>query len=155
EIGDMPLSLQAKMLRLLQEQAFERLGGNETVLTDVRLIAATHRDLKAWSEAGKIRPDLYYRLNVFTIHTPPLRERLEDLKPLVHHFVRHYSRDLGKDVREVAPDAFERLCLYAWPGNIRELQSVLKQALLQSSGPTLLAAFLPPLLNEPRRPDQG
>src|SRR5438128_2108973 len=91
EIGDMPLALQAKILRLLQEQAFERLGGSETVRTDVRLIAATHRDLKAWSDEGRFRPDLYYRLGVFTIHLPPLRERGDDLPMLVRHYGRHFS----------------------------------------------------------------
>jgi two-component system nitrogen regulation response regulator GlnG len=143
EIGDMPLALQAKMLRLLQEQAFERVGGNETIYTDVRLIAATHRDLKAWSEEGKFRPDLFYRLGVFTIHLPPLRERGDDLPLLVQHQLRRFSRELGRDVRKVAPEAMARLREYSWPGNIRELQSVLKQALLQSSGAVLLPAFLP------------
>src|SRR4029077_11779894 len=133
EIGDMPLALQAKILRVLQEQAFERLGGNETVRTDVRLIAATHRDLKAWSEEGQFRPDLYYRLSVFTIHLPPLRERGDDLPVLVQHFLRRFSCELGREVREVAAEALERLRAYSWPGNIRELQSVLKQALLRAS----------------------
>src|SRR4051794_1572791 len=100
EIGDMPLALQAKLLRVLQEQAFERVGGNETVRTDVRLIAATHRDLKAWSEEGKFRPDLYYRLGVFTIHLPPLREREDDLLLLVHYYLRRFSRELGREVHE-------------------------------------------------------
>src|SRR5207244_1554455 len=95
EVGDMPPALQAKVLRALQEQAFERVGGNETVRTDVRLIAATHRDLKAWSEEGRFRPDLYYRLSVFTIDLPPLRERGDDLPMLVHHYLRRYGRDLG------------------------------------------------------------
>ena len=131
----MPLALQAKILRVLQEQVFERVGGNETIRTDVRLIAATNRDLKAWSAEGKFRPDLYYRLSVFTIHLPPLRERGDDLPLLVQHFVRRFSRELGRDVREVAPEALERLRSYSWPGNIRELQSVLKQALLQAAGP--------------------
>jgi two-component system, NtrC family, response regulator AtoC len=143
EIGDMPLSLQAKVLRLLQEQAFERVGGNETIRTDVRLIAATHRDLKAWSADGKFRPDLYYRLNVFTIHMPPLRERGDDLPLLVQHYLRRFSHELGREVRQVAPEALARLRGYSWPGNIRELQSVLKQALLQASGTVLLPAFLP------------
>jgi two-component system nitrogen regulation response regulator GlnG len=152
EIGDMPMALQAKLLRLLQEQAFDRIGGNEMVRTDVRLIASTHRDLKECSAEGKFRPDLYYRLNVFTIHLPPLRERLDDLPALVRHYLRRFSRDLGREVREVAPDALERLRRHSWPGNIRELQSVLKQALLQASGPTLLAAFLPAFSEEPIRP---
>src|SRR6516225_9102168 len=103
EIGDMPLAAQAKLLRVLQEQSFERVGGNETIRSDVRLIAATHRDLKAWSEEGKFRPDLYYRLCVFTIPLPALRERGEDLPLLVQHYLRLFSRELGREVREIAP----------------------------------------------------
>ena len=152
EIGDMPLSLQAKVLRLLQDQVFERVGGNETICTDVRLIAATHRDLKAWSGDGKFRPDLYYRLGVFTIHLPPLRERGDDLPLLVQHYLRRLSCELGREVREVAPAAQECLRRYSWPGNIRELQSVLKQALLRASGPVLLLAFLPEPLGRPNAP---
>ena len=150
EIGDMPLASQAKVLRLLQEQAFERVGGNETVRTDVRLIAATHRDLEAWSAEGKFRPDLYYRLGVFTIHLPPLRQRGDDLPLLVQHYVRRFNRELSRDVRQVTPEAIERLCSYSWPGNIRELQSVLKQSLLRATGPVLVPAFLPESLGGPR-----
>src|SRR5882724_2264717 len=97
EVGDMPPALQAKLLRVLQEQAFERVGGNETIHCDVRLIAATHRDLEAWSAEGKFRPDLYYRLGVFTIHLPPLRERGDDLPMLVHHYIRRCNRELGRE----------------------------------------------------------
>ena len=143
EIGDMPLAIQAKVLRVLQELTFERVGGNETIRTDVRLIAATHRDLKGWSTEGKFRPDLFYRLGVFTIHLPPLRERGDDLPLLAQHYLRRFSRELGREVRQVAPEAMARLRGYSWPGNIRELQSVLKQALLQASGAVLLPAFLP------------
>src|SRR5580692_3408739 len=139
----MPFALQAKMLRVLQDQAFERVGGNETIRTDVRLIAATHRDLKEWSEEAKFRPDLYYRLGVFTIHLPPLRERGDDLPLLIRHFLHRFGRELGRDVQEAAPEALERLRAYPWPGNIRELQSVLKQALLQAGGNALLPTFLP------------
>jgi two-component system nitrogen regulation response regulator GlnG len=149
EVGDMPLSLQAKILRVLQDQSFERVGGNETVRTDVRLIAATHRDLSAWTNEGKFRPDLYYRLGIFTIHLPPLRERGDDLVLLVGHYVRRYSRELGRTIRDIAPEVLERLRSYSWPGNIRELQSVLKQALLQASGTVLIAAFLPELPTGP------
>src|SRR5207244_6847635 len=117
-------------------------GGNETIRTDVRLIAATHRDLKAWSADGRFRPDLYYRLGVFAIHLPPLRERGDDLPLLVRHYVRRFSRELGREVRQVAPEALERLQRHPWPGNIRELQGVLKQALLQASGTVLLPACL-------------
>jgi two-component system nitrogen regulation response regulator GlnG len=145
EIGDMPLPAQAKLLRVLQEQAFERVGGNETIRTDVRLIAATHRDLQAWSAEGKFRLDLYYRLGVFTIHLPPLRERGEDLALLVQYYLRRGSRELGREVREVSPEALARLRGYSWPGNVRELQSVLKQALLRAHGPVLLPDFLPEL----------
>jgi DNA-binding NtrC family response regulator len=145
EIGDMPLALQAKILRLLQDQTFERLGGNETIRTDVRLIAATHRDLKIRAAEDKFRPDLYYRLGVFTIHLPPLRDRADDLPPLVQHYLRRFSSELGRDVREIAPEALARLCPYSWPGNIRELQSVLRQALLRASGTLLLPGFLPEL----------
>jgi two-component system nitrogen regulation response regulator GlnG len=111
----------------------------------VRLIAATHRDLKAWSDEGKFRLDLYYRLGVFTVHLPPLRERGDDLALLARFYLRRFSRELGREVRAVAPEALERLRGYAWPGNIRELQSVLKQALLRAHGPVLLPDFLPEL----------
>jgi two-component system nitrogen regulation response regulator GlnG len=149
EIGDMPLPLQAKILRLLQDQAFERVGGMETIRTNVRLIAATHRDLKSWSLDGKFRPDLYYRLGVFTIHLPPLRERGEDLALLVQFYLRRVSRELGRGVRQVAPEALQRLRGYSWPGNVRELQSVLKQAILRTHGPVLLPDFLPELPQAP------
>jgi two-component system nitrogen regulation response regulator GlnG len=152
EIGDMPLALQAKLLRVLQEQAFERLGGSEMVRTDVRLIAATHRDLKAWSDQGRFRPDLYYRLGVFTICLPPLRERGEDLALLAQFYLRRVSRELGREVYEIAPEALERLRGYSWPGNVRELQSVLKQAVLRAHGPVLLPDFLPELREEPGEP---
>ena len=143
EIGDMPLALQSKILRMLQEQTFERVGGNETLRTDVRIIASTHRDLKARAAEEKFRSDLYYRLGVFTIHLPSLRERGEDLSMLVQHYVRRFSRELGRDIRDVSPEALERLRAHSWPGNIRELQSILKQALLQATGTVLLPAFLP------------
>jgi DNA-binding NtrC family response regulator len=143
------MALQAKILRLVQEQSFERIGGAETINTDVRLIAATHRDLKGWSAEGKFRPDLYYRLGVFTILLPPLRERGDDLPLLVQHYLKRICRELGRDVREVAPDALDRLRKHSWPGNIRELQSALKQALLRASGTILLAAFLPEFSGKP------
>src|SRR5437879_1029303 len=141
----MPHATQAKMLRTLQEQTFERVGGSETVTTDVRIISATHRDLKERSADGRFRPDLYYRLSVFTIHLPPLRERGDDLPLLVRHYLRLFSRELEREVEEVAPESLERLRSYSWPGNVRELQSVLKQALLRASGTVLLPAFLPEL----------
>jgi two-component system nitrogen regulation response regulator GlnG len=149
EIGDMPLTLQAKILRLLQDQTFERLGGNETIRTDVRLIASTHRDLRVRAAEDKFRPDLYYRLGVFTIQLPPLRDRLDDLPILVQHYLRRFSAELGREVREIAPEAMARLRAYLWPGNIRELQSVLRQALLRASGTVLLPGFLPDLSGIP------
>jgi len=145
EIGDMPLATQGKILRLLQDQKFERVGGNETIQTDVRVIAATNRDLRAFSEQGNFRPDLYYRLSVFTIRLPPLRERGDDLPALVDYYLRRFNRNLGRDVREVAPEAMERLRAHSWPGNVRELQSVVKQALLQATGTVLIPTFLPEL----------
>jgi len=149
EIGDMPLILQSKMLRVLQEQSFERVGGSETVTTNVRIISATHRDLKAHAVDGKFRPDLYYRLGVFTIHLPPLRERGEDLSILVQHFLRRFNKQLGRNIREVSPESMDKLRTYSWPGNLRELQSVLKQALLRSTGSVLLPTMLPELDNSP------
>jgi two-component system nitrogen regulation response regulator GlnG len=148
EVGDMPLGMQGKILRVLQEQKFERVGGNETIQTDVRIISATHRDLKAWTAEGRFRPDLYYRLSVFTIALPPLCERGDDLAMLVQHYVRRFNRELGREIREVAPEVLARLRAYSWPGNIRELQSVLKQAFLQATGSVLIPAFLPESLGD-------
>lgn len=145
EIGDMPVALQAKILRVLQDQTFERVGGNETVQTNVRVIAATHRNLKVRSAQEKFRADLFYRLSVFTIDLPPLRNRGDDLDMLAHHYVRRFSQDMGREILDIAPDAMARLRAHSWPGNIRELQSVLRQALLNASGTTLLPAFLPEL----------
>jgi two-component system nitrogen regulation response regulator GlnG len=143
EIGDMPLGMQSKILRVLQNQTFERVGGDETIRTDVRLIAATHRELKTWAAEGRFRSDLYYRLSVFTIALPPLRERGDDLEMLVRQYLRRFNRELGRSVSAVAPEAMERLRNHTWPGNVRELQSVLKQALLQAVGSVLVPAFLP------------
>ncbi len=155
EIGDMPTLLQAKLLRLLQEKTFERVGGNESIRVNVRVIASTHRDLKAHAAANKFRADLYYRLSAFTIHLPALRDRMEDLPALVQHFVNLFSREMGRDVSEVAPDALERLQAYPWPGNIRELQNVLRQALLKATGTVLLSSFLPELSAAAAAPDAG
>jgi two-component system nitrogen regulation response regulator GlnG len=128
---------------VLQDQRFERVGGSQTIQTDVRLIAATNRDLRETISEGEFRSDLYYRLSVFTIHLPPLRERGDDLSLLVQYFLRRFAAELGKDVKQVGPEAMEILRAYSWPGNVRELQSVTKQALLQATGPVLLPDFLP------------
>ncbi|WP_439630671.1 sigma-54-dependent transcriptional regulator [Gemmata sp.] len=144
EVGEMTPLTQAKILRLIQEQRFERVGGQETVQTDVRLIGATNADLEKMSEDGRFRKDLYFRLNVFTIKLPPLRERGDDVDLLVGHYLRRFGQELGKPVAEVAPATAAALRAYPWPGNVRELQSVLKQAVLRMSGSVLLADFLPP-----------
>ncbi len=149
EIGDMPLALQSKMLRLLQDQRFERVGSNQTIQTDVRIITATHRDLEQMADEGKFRWDLYYRLNVYCIEIPPLRERLHDLPMLVEHFLNRANAELQKEVREVDDEAMALLEQYSWPGNVRELQSVLKQAVLQTTGPVLLPEFLPDPVTDP------
>ena len=143
EVGDMSQLVQGKFLRLLQEQKFERVGGNQTIQTDVRIIAATHRDLEAMSEAGTFRADLYYRLNGFTIHVPPVRERGDDVLLLLERFCTLYSRQLGKDVHGIAPDALKLLIEYPWRGNVREMQSAIRRALLQTSGPILTIESLP------------
>jgi DNA-binding NtrC family response regulator len=145
EIGDMPVALQAKILRVLQEQTFERVGGSETIHTNVRVIASTHRDLKTRSADNAFRSDLYYRLGVFTIHLPPLRDRGDDVPVLVRHYVNQFSRELGREITYVAPETMARLEAYAWPGNVRELQSVIRHALLHASGTVLLPSFLPEL----------
>jgi two-component system nitrogen regulation response regulator GlnG len=150
EIGEMPPALQSKILRVLQEQQLQRVGGNETIPIDVRVIAATNRDLEQALADGAFRPDLYYRLNVFSIHLPPLREHHEDLPQLVEHLVGKLARELLQPVRRVAPEVSPILARYPWPGNVRELQSVLKQAILQATGPVLMPEHLPASVREPQ-----
>jgi two-component system nitrogen regulation response regulator GlnG len=147
EIGDMSPALQSKILRVLQEQRFERVGGNETIAADVRVIAATNRDLEKMVARNQFRADLYYRLNGYTIQLPPLRERGEDLVLLADYFLLRANRDLGKEVRGVSPAAMDLLRRYSWPGNVRELQSVVRQSVLQTTGPVLLADFLPEIVH--------
>jgi two-component system nitrogen regulation response regulator GlnG len=134
EIGDMPQALQAKMLRVLQDQRFERLGGQETVQTHVRLLAATNQDLPALVEAGRFRSDLYYRLSMVKIEIPPLRQREGDLEELAHEFLFRYAREMGIAIQGFAPETLELLRQYSWPGNVRELQGVIRQALLTGRG---------------------
>jgi two-component system, NtrC family, response regulator AtoC len=143
EVGEMTPLTQAKVLRLIQEQRFERVGGDDTVRTDVRVIAATNADLDKMVEDGRFRRDLYFRLKVFTIHLPPLRDRGDDIDLLVEHFVKRSGQELGKPVREVRSEAMAALRAYPWPGNVRELQSALKQALLQMRGSVLAVDYLP------------
>ncbi len=143
EIGDMPPGLQAKMLRVLQEQRFERVGGTETVQTRVRILAATNQDLERLVEEGRFRKDLYYRLKVVTVRVPPLRDRPGDVAELAHYFLFRFDRELGLDLRGFAPETLELLEGYAWPGNVRELQSAVKQSMLHASGHIVLPEFLP------------
>jgi two-component system nitrogen regulation response regulator GlnG len=144
EVGDMSPLLQSKILRVLQEKRFERVGGNETIETDVRVIAATNRDLQEMVAKGEFREDLYYRLNGFTIKLPPLRERGEDILLLLEHMLTRFGRELNKpEVHGISPEALEALTHYTWPGNVRELEAVLRQALLNTTGNVILPEFLP------------
>lgn len=143
EVGDMTPATQAKILRLLQEGRFERVGGNETITTDVRVLAATNQNLDALIDEGRFRKDLYYRLRGVTIHLPPLRERPEDVSELAHYFLFRFNSQLGTAVQSISSDALELLQQYAWPGNVRELQSVVREALIVSAGPAVLPEFLP------------
>ncbi len=143
EIGDMSPIMQTKLLRVLQQKEFERVGGNRTLQSDVRIIAATNRDLKAAMEDKSFRSDLYYRLNEFTIHLPPLRDRGDDLGLMIDHFFKTFAKSLDKEFVSVAPETMEILEQHPWPGNIRELQGVIKQTLLRASGPVITPAFLP------------
>lgn len=142
EVGDMPLATQAKMLRLLQDGQFQRVGGNETLTVDVRIVAATNQNLEAMIEDGRFRRDLYYRLRGVTLNLPPLRNRLDDIPELAHYFLFRFNRQLGTAVQSISQEALDRLQAYRWPGNIRELQSVIREALIISAGPTLLPEFL-------------
>jgi two-component system nitrogen regulation response regulator GlnG len=143
EIGDMSAATQAKVLRLLQDQRFERVGGGRTIDTDVRVIAATNRDLDGMVAAGTFRRDLLYRLNGFVVPLPPLRDRPEDVPLLADYFVRTSNPRLGKAVRAVSPDALALLARHPWPGNVRELQNVIRYAVIQAVGDTLTADCLP------------
>ncbi len=140
EIGDVPAPIQVKLLRVLQEREFERLGGTKTLKVDVRLIAATNRDLRAALEEGTFREDLYYRLNVVPIDIPPLREHKEDIPELVEHFFARFARDNGKEFRRITPAALKVLMDYHWPGNVRQLENIIERSMALSSGPVLDAA---------------
>jgi formate hydrogenlyase transcriptional activator len=137
EIGEIPLELQPKLLRVLQEREFERLGSSRTLTSDARLIAATNRDLTAMVEERTFRADLFYRLNVFPVQVPPLRERQDDIPLLVRHFVQQFSRRMGKVVDTIPTETMNVLIRYHWPGNIRELQNLVERAVILSTGPVL------------------
>src|SRR5258705_9287279 len=137
EIGDIPLELQPKLLRVLQEGEFERLGSTQTQRVNVRLVAATNKDLAKLVAQNQFRSDLYYRLNVFPILVPPLRDRLQDIPLLVEHFVKTFSEQMGKQIREVPAEVMEALVSHSWPGNIRELQNFIERSVILSSGNVL------------------
>ncbi len=137
EVGDIPLALQPKLLRVLQEQEFERLGGTRTHQVDVRLVAATHRNLVEMAKRNEFRSDLYYRLNVFPVPLPPLRARCEDIPALVEHFVEIYARRMGKEIEHILPETMSALISYQWPGNIRELQNFIERSVILTSGNVL------------------
>jgi formate hydrogenlyase transcriptional activator len=164
ELGDIPLALQPKLLRVLQEQEFERLGGTRTHQVDVRLVAATHRNLADMVKRSAFRSDLYYRLNVFPIQLPPLRERREDIPALVAHFVEVFGRRMGKPIEDIPAETMSALIAYDWPGNIRELQNLIERAVILSNDGVLpnplpasaasagsLSAAAPPTLKESER----
>lgn len=132
EIGDLPLALQPKLLRVLQEQEFERLGSGRTHRINVRLVAATHRDLTKMVSRGEFRSDLYYRLNVFPVQMPPLRERRDDIRELVLHFLEVFSRRMGKRIEQIPESTLDAFSAYDWPGNIRELQNLVERAVIRS-----------------------
>jgi nitrogen regulation protein NR(I) len=149
EVSDMSAGAQAKLLRVLQEQCFERVGGEETVQTDVRLLAATNKDLEKEVAARRFRADLFFRLNVFSIHLPALRERRDDIPLLTDHLIRLLSRTLGRGVQGIAPEVREQLGKHDWPGNVRQLQSALKYAIIRTSGDVLTLDCLPESLLQP------
>lgn len=153
EIGDTSLPTQVKLLRVLQEKQFERLGGTETLAVDVRIIAATNRNLKEAIAEKSFREDLYYRLNVVTINLPPLRDRREDIPDLVRHFVRKYNDETGKQIQDVSPEGLVMLQNYPWPGNIRELENCMERAVIFCHGKTILPQHL--LLSEESVPAEA
>ncbi len=148
EIGEIPVEMQVKLLRALQESEFERVGGIKTLHVDVRLIAATNRDLKALIADGRFREDLYYRLAVVPISLPPLRDRREDIPLLAQHFIAKYNHRLGKRIERVDDEGLQMLLAYSWPGNIRELENLMERSVLFADGPVILGSSLPDALRE-------
>jgi formate hydrogenlyase transcriptional activator len=137
EVGDIPLELQSKLLRILQEREFERLGSSQTIRVDFRLVAATNRNLAEMVANGRFRRDLYYRLSVFPVEIPPLRERTDDIPILVWHFVNKYAELMNKRIDNILPEDMEALTQHGWPGNVRELQNVVERSMVVSAGPVL------------------
>jgi formate hydrogenlyase transcriptional activator len=137
EVGELTAEMQVMLLRMLQERVIDRIGGSGPVSVDVRVLAATHQDLAAAMNAGRFRADLYFRLNVFPIHVPPLRQRPEDIADLVHHFLHHFGRRMNKPIKRIDPTALGLLTEYHWPGNVRELENLIERAMIVASGDTL------------------
>ena len=151
-MGELPLELQSKLLRVIQDGELERLGGKRIKKVDVRVIAATNRNLRDEVRAGRFREDLYYRLNVFPVEIPPLRDRREDIPALAMSFLKRRCRSLGRQIERIPTQTMEALITYDWPGNIRELQNVIERAIILSAGPELLLAEpLEPRETQPRR----
>jgi transcriptional regulator with PAS, ATPase and Fis domain len=148
EIGDLPLQIQVKLLRFLQEKEFYRLGSSKPLKSDVRIIAATNKELDTLMKEDKFRPDLYYRLNVIQIHVPPLRERKEDVSSLVDNFTRKYSEREGKKIAGISAEAMNALINYSFPGNIRELENIIERAVVFCEGQTITSSDLPVFLKE-------
>jgi Nif-specific regulatory protein len=155
EIGDFPPSLQVKLLRVLQEREFQRVGSNKTIKADSRILAATNRDLERAMTEGQFRQDLYYRINVFAIHVPPLRERRDDIMPLADHFVARLAEKLGKEIHRISTSAINMMYAYHWPGNVRELENCIEHAVLVSRDKVIHAYDLPPTLQTPERTDSA
>jgi DNA-binding NtrC family response regulator len=149
EIGDMPLSTQSKLLRVIEDKSFKRLGGVRDIVVNVRIIAATNKDLKQAAESGAFREDLYFRLKVFPIYLPPLRERLEDVPLLVRHFVKVFNQEFKKNVRGISPEVQEMMVAYHWPGNVRELKNVIERAIILESEDVILPEHLPQEIARP------
>lgn len=143
EIGELPLEAQAKLLRVIQEREFERVGGQQTIRIDVRLVAATNRNLEEEVKAGRFRADLYFRLNVFPVHLPPLRDRSEDIEALTHFFIEKYSRNAGRKIKKVAPKVMQQLRSYTWPGNVRELEHLIERSILLATDGVLDEVYIP------------
>ncbi|WP_058912813.1 acetoacetate metabolism transcriptional regulator AtoC [Entomohabitans teleogrylli] len=154
EVGEMPLNLQAKLLRVLQERELERIGGHQTIQVDIRIVAATNRDLAAMVEQGAFRQDLFYRLNVIHLEIPPLRERPEDIPLLANHFLQKFSAENQREIIDIDPAALALLSAWLWPGNIRELSNVIERAVIMSTGAIIFSDDLPPALLS-RQPGAG
>ncbi|MGB5527838.1 MAG: sigma 54-interacting transcriptional regulator, partial [Gemmatimonadota bacterium] len=154
EIGDIPTKMQVDLLRVLETRRFHRLGGNQEITSDFRLVCATNRDLEALIEEGSFREDLYYRINVFVIDLPPLRDRPEDIPALTRHFIEKYAHAMGKPVKEISPEVEALLVSYAWPGNVRELENAVERAMVIGREPSVQPEDLPvPLARSEAEPE--